>query len=137
LRLHIAFLPVRQLRFPGLYQQLVFSGGAQVLLIPAAFTRPTGEAHWETLLRARAIETQCYVAAAAQAGRHNAKRESHGHALIIDPWGEVVARCADPDAEGIAVAEVDEEWMAAVRQRMPVGTHRRAEVYGRGVGSGV
>jgi predicted amidohydrolase len=120
----------RQLRFPAVYESLVFGAGAQVLLIPAAFTRPTGEAHWETLLRARAIETQAYVAAAAQAGRHNDKRESHGHALIIDPWGTVVARCADPNVEDLAVAEVDAEWLATVRQRMPVASHRRLDVYG-------
>ncbi len=66
----------------------------QILLVPAAFTKPTGEAHWEILLRARAIECQCYVMAAAQTGRHNEKRESYGHAMIIDPWGQVLARCA-------------------------------------------
>jgi len=107
----------------------VFEQGARVLLIPAAFTRPTGEAHWETLLRARAIETQCYVAAAAQAGQHNDKRASYGHAMVVDPWGAVVARCADPDSEGIAVAEVDAAWLATVRERMPVATHRRTDVY--------
>ncbi|GFY84609.1 nitrilase/cyanide hydratase and apolipoprotein N-acyltransferase family protein [Actinidia rufa] len=80
------------LRFPELYQQLRFSHEAQVLLVPAAFTKVTGQAHWEILLRARAIETQCYVIAAAQAGKHNDKRESYGDTLIIDPWGTVVGR---------------------------------------------
>lgn len=123
------FCFARQLRFPAVYQRLVFEQGARVLLVPAAFTRPTGEAHWETLLRARAIETQCYVAAAAQAGQHNEKRASYGHAMVVDPWGAVVARCADPDSEGIAVAEVDAAWLATVRERMPVATHRRTDVY--------
>ncbi|ESQ38712.1 hypothetical protein EUTSA_v10028848mg [Eutrema salsugineum] len=80
------------LRFPKIYQQLRFDQNAQVLLVPSAFTTVTGEAHWEILLRARAIETQCYVIAAAQAGKHNEKRESYGDTLIIDPWGTVIGR---------------------------------------------
>ncbi|KAF3783113.1 Nitrilase-like protein 2 [Nymphaea thermarum] len=80
------------LRFPDLYQQLRFQHNAQVLLVPSAFTKVTGEAHWEILLRARAIETQCYVIAATQTGKHSEKRESYGDALIIDPWGTIVAR---------------------------------------------
>lgn len=67
----------------------------QILLVPSAFTVPTGKAHWEVLLRARAIEAQCYVVAAAQAGRHNEKRESYGHSLIVDPWGKVLADAGD------------------------------------------
>lgn len=122
------------LRFGELFSRLVHAGGAQVLLIPAAFTVPTGEAHWETMLRARAIETQCYVGAAAQAGQHNAKRASFGHAMIVDPWGTVVARVPDgPTAEGIAVADIDVEWLNTVRQRMPIGQHRRSDVYQRAV----
>ncbi|MCI13744.1 nitrilase-like protein, partial [Trifolium medium] len=80
------------LRFPEIYQLLRFQHGAQILLVPAAFTKVTGEAHWEILLRARAIENQCYVIAAAQAGTHNDKRESYGDTLIIDPWGTIVGR---------------------------------------------
>jgi len=91
------------LRFPALYAALVEGndddgdgdgdggGGAEVLLVPSAFTVPTGRAHWHTLLTARAIETQSYVIAAAQVGRHNGKRESYGHSLAVDPWGEVLA----------------------------------------------
>jgi len=116
------------LRFPELYLSLA-QAGAEVLLVPAAFTLTTGKEHWETLLRARAIETQCFVAAAAQRGVHNARRQSFGHAMIIDPWGTVVAQCADHT--GIAVAEVDLEWMTRVRQQIPVWNHRRPEVYGR------
>ena len=85
-----------------------------------------GQAHWEVLLRARAIETQCYVIAAAQAGRHNDKRESYGHALIIDPWGTVVARLADPEATGVAVADIDAGLLARVRAKMPMREHRLA-----------
>ncbi|KAL9259386.1 Deaminated glutathione amidase, chloroplastic/cytosolic-like protein [Drosera capensis] len=91
------------LRFPEIYEHLRFHHQAQVLLVPSAFTKITGQAHWEILLRARAIETQCYVIAAAQAGKHNQKRESFGDSLIIDPWGTVVDRLST----GIAVAEID------------------------------
>lgn len=77
------------------------------------------------MLRARAIETQTYVIAAAQAGQHNAKRESYGHSLIIDPWGEVVGRLQDPLATGIAVADVDLGLLQQIRCRMPVAEHRR------------
>lgn len=113
------------LRFPELYQRLTWDMGAQVLLVPSAFTKVTGAAHWEVLLRARAVECQCYVIAAAQAGRHNEKRESYGHSLIIDPWGEVVARLDDPHATGIAVAEIDLQKLAAVRVKMPIREHRQ------------
>ena len=78
------------LRFPGFYQRLR-ARGADVLLVPSAFTRPTGAAHWEVLLRARAIETQCFVVAPAQCGEHGAGRASWGHALVVGPWGEVIA----------------------------------------------
>lgn len=88
------------LRFPEVYQTLAWSMGAEVLLVPSAFTKITGAAHWEILLRARAIECQSYVMAAAQAGVHNEKRESYGHALIVDPWGEVIGRLEDPVATG-------------------------------------
>lgn len=118
------------LRFPELFSRLVHGGGAQLLLIPAAFTVPTGEAHWELLLRARAVETQAYVLAAAQGGAHNARRASYGHAMVVDPWGTVVARVEEgPTAEGIAVAEIDLGWLAEVRERMPIGAHRRPDVY--------
>lgn len=84
----------------------------------------SGEAHWHTLLRARAIETQCFVIAAAQAGRHNGKRESYGHSLIIDPWGRIIAELEDPHATGIAVADLDFGEMLEIRKRMPIETHR-------------
>ncbi|CAG9463650.1 unnamed protein product [Pedinophyceae sp. YPF-701] len=113
-------------RFPEVYQRLAFDFGAQVMLVPSAFTRPTGAAHWEVLLRARAIETQAYVVAAAQAGEHPGGRASWGHSMVVDPWGEVVAKLDDPDATGIAVAEIDLEKMARIRERMPIAAHRAA-----------
>ncbi|MDP7345212.1 MAG: carbon-nitrogen hydrolase family protein, partial [Alphaproteobacteria bacterium] len=79
------------LRFPQLYRALAKDGGADFLSVPSAFTRPTGEAHWHVLLRARAIETGCFVVAPAQCGRHPRKRQTYGHSLIVDPWGKVVA----------------------------------------------
>eukprot|EP01023_Acetabularia_acetabulum_P044643 TRINITY_DN4492_c0_g3_i1.p1 TRINITY_DN4492_c0_g3~~TRINITY_DN4492_c0_g3_i1.p1 ORF type:complete len:243 (-),score=28.50 TRINITY_DN4492_c0_g3_i1:522-1250(-) len=112
------------LRFPNLYQKLSFEYWAQILLVPSAFTKQTGEAHWEILLRARAIECQCYVIAAAQAGVHNHKRESYGHSIIIDPWGTVVAKLDDPLATGIAVAEIDLLKMEKIREKMPIKQHR-------------
>jgi deaminated glutathione amidase len=114
------------LRFPAQYEALV-DRGAQVLLVPAAFTLSTGKDHWEVLLRARAIEGQAYVVAAAQTGRHNERRESWGHAMIVDPWGAVVAQCSE--GVGIAVADVDVDLVAAVRRRIPVAAHRRRDVY--------
>lgn len=113
------------LRFPELYQKLRFDHEAQVMLVPAAFTKPTGEAHWETLLRARAIETQCYVIAAAQAGNHNESRESYGDSLIIDPWGTIIGRLPDRLSTGIAVADIDLSYVDNVRAKMPISKQRK------------
>ncbi|CAI0442952.1 unnamed protein product, partial [Linum tenue] len=113
------------LRFPELYQQLRFQHGAQILLVPSAFTKITGEAHWEILLRARAIETQCYVIASAQAGQHNEKRESHGETLIIDPWGTVVGRLPDRTSTGITVADIDFSFIDSVRTKLPIAKQRQ------------
>ncbi len=112
------------LRFPELYRQMVVRQRAQVLTIPAAFTAHTGAAHWHTLLRARAIENQAYVIAAAQYGHHNDKRHSYGHSLIIDPWGEIVAEVAG-DEDGLAVATIDLQRVAKTRQQMPCLEHQR------------
>ena len=118
------------LRFPELFSKLRHEGGCELLLLPAAFTVPTGEAHWELLLRARAVETQSYVLAAAQGGQHNAKRASFGHAMIVDGWGKVLATVPEgPTAEGIAVAEVDLDWLRELRERMPIALHRRPDLY--------
>ncbi|XP_019151132.1 PREDICTED: nitrilase-like protein 2 [Ipomoea nil] len=113
------------LRFPDLYQHLRFHHDAQVLLIPAAFTTATGQAHWEVLLRARAIETQCYVIAAAQAGKHSEKRESYGDTLIIDPWGTIVGRLPDRSSTGITVADIDFSLIDSIRAKMPLSVHRK------------
>ncbi|MEQ1697828.1 MAG: carbon-nitrogen hydrolase family protein [Hyphomicrobiaceae bacterium] len=111
------------LRFPALHQALVM-GGAQFLSVPAAFTRQTGEAHWHTLLRARAIETQCFVFAAAQGGRHEHGRETYGHSLIVSPWGTILAEGGtDP---GIVVADIDLAELEVVRARIPCLDHGRA-----------
>lgn len=77
------------LRFPKLFQSLRYDYDADIILVPSAFTVPTGRAHWEVLLRARAIETQCMIVAAAQSGQHNSKRTSYGHSMIINAWGEI------------------------------------------------
>lgn len=114
-------------RFPELYRALV-SQGATVLTVPAAFTVPTGRDHWHVLLRARAIESQCHVLAAAQWGTHPNGRQTYGHALIADPWGTVLAECAD--GEGIAVAEIDPARTARVRAQLPSLAHRVLGVEG-------
>lgn len=119
------------LRFPEIYQQLRFERGAQVLLVPAAFTKPTGEAHWEILLRARAIETQCYVIAAAQGGKHSHDRESYGDSMIIDPWGVVVGRLSDRVSTGVAVADVDFSAIDSIRKKMPIHQHRKPSEFWR------
>jgi predicted amidohydrolase len=109
-------------RFPELYRRLV-GAGATVLAVPAAFTVPTGRDHWHVLLRARAIESQCYVIAPAQWGSHGHGRTTYGHALVCDPWGTVIAECGD--GEGIALAEIDPARVASVRRQMPCLEHRR------------
>ncbi|CAI4221821.1 unnamed protein product [Auanema sp. JU1783] len=101
--------------------------GAQILSYPSAFTLNTGLAHWEALLRARAIETQCYVVAAAQTGKHNDKRMSYGHAMVVDPWGAVVAQCSE--RIGMCFAEVDLEYVDELRKMQPVFDHRRKDLY--------
>ena len=108
-------------RFPYLYQALV-DRGAIAISVPSAFTATTGAAHWHTLLRARAIETQCYVLAPAQHGQHNEKRRSYGHSVIIDPWGEIVSELADGD--GIVTGEIDPERVRQVRRELPSLEHR-------------
>ncbi|XP_014512478.1 nitrilase-like protein 2 isoform X1 [Vigna radiata var. radiata] len=112
------------LRFPEVYQLLRFKHEAQVLLVPSAFTKVTGAAHWEILLRARAIETQCYVIAAAQTGKHGDKRESYGDTLIIDPWGTIVGRLPDRLSTGIVVSDIDLSLVDSVREKMPIDKQR-------------
>jgi deaminated glutathione amidase len=109
-------------RFPELYRGLV-DAGAEVLLVPAAFTLHTGKDHWAALLRARAIESQTWVVAAGQFGSHPQGRRCYGHSMIIDPWGAVVAQC--PDRVGFALATLDREYLEQVRSSLPALKHRR------------
>lgn len=111
------------LRFPELSAALQ-RHGAEILTYPSAFTVATGAAHWEVLLRARAIETQCFVLAAAQVGRHHEKRSSYGHALAVDPWGEVLGDCGG-EKPGMVLVEIDLEKVRSTRRNMPVRQHRR------------
>ena len=114
------------LRFPELYRALMSIPGqppCDLIAVPAAFTHTTGQAHWELLLRARAVENQCYVIAAAQGGLHENGRRTWGHSMVIDPWGEVIAVLAE--GEGVVLAELDLERLAAVRTQLPALTHRR------------
>lgn len=120
--LHVGLSICYDLRFPELYRRLVDSG-ADVLVVPAAFTLQTGKEHWHALLRARAIESQCWVVAAAQWGRHPADRASYGHSLVCDPWGTVVAECGD--RPGWVAADVDPAYTAEVRSKLPSLRHRR------------
>ena len=110
------------LRFPELYRKLV-DLGAQVLVVPSAFTLMTGKDHWHVLLRARAIENQCYVVAAAQTGIHPKGRMTYGKSLIVDPWGDVIAQASD--GEGVVLADLDLGRVADIRNRLPSLRHRR------------
>ena len=117
------------LRFPELYRKLA-DAGADLLCVPAAFTAYTGRAHWEVLLRARAVENQAFVLAPAQVGRigpADENRHAWGHACVIDPWGEVLAD-AGGEAEGIALAQVDSARLAQVRRDLPALQHRRRDL---------
>jgi deaminated glutathione amidase len=110
------------LRFPALYAELS-GAGATVLAIPAAFTVPTGEAHWHTLMRARAIENACFVVAAAQVGHHADGRATYGHSLVVGPWGDVQLDMGD--VPGLAFCDIDIDQIATVRSRIPVIAHRK------------
>ena len=107
------------LRFPELYRAM---GDCALIVVPAAFTHTTGSAHWEVLLRARAIENQCYVLASAQGGLHPNGRRTWGHSMLIDPWGEVKAVL--PEGEGVVSGEIDLVFLAGVRESLPALTHR-------------
>lgn len=111
------------MRFPRLYNSLA-NAGATLLAVPAAFTVPTGQAHWHVLLRARAIETGSYVIAAAQGGSHPNGRATYGHSLVVDPWGKVIAEL-DHDAPGVLVAEIDPTAVTEARQRVPALANAR------------
>ncbi|MDZ4313825.1 MAG: carbon-nitrogen hydrolase family protein [Azonexus sp.] len=107
------------LRFPELYRAL---GTVDLIMLPAAFTDTTGRAHWEILLRARAIENQCYLLAVGQGGRHENGRQTHGNSMIIDPWGEILDR--KMKGPGVVIADLDHAHMAEIRERLPALAHR-------------
>ena len=107
------------LRFPELFRAL---GEVELLVLPAAFTETTGRAHWEMLLRARAVENQCYVLAAAQGGKHPSGRMTHGNSMVIDPWGEILARM--DKGEGVVIAELDRQKLVETRASLPALKHR-------------
>jgi nitrilase len=111
------------LRFPELYRALGAAGPLDVIVVPAAFTHTTGQAHWDLLLRARAVENQCYVLAPAQGGRHENGRRTWGHSLVAGPWGEVLAERAE--GEAVVLATLDRAHLARVRQQLPALAHRR------------
>lgn len=108
------------LRFPELYRAM---GDCVLMVVPAAFTYTTGKAHWEILLRARAIENQCYVLAAAQGGKHVNGRRTWGHSMLVDPWGEVLSVL--PEGEGIVTGEIDFDFLSSVRTSLPALVHRK------------
>ena len=111
-------------RFPELYRALGTPSACDLLAVPSAFTYTTGRAHWELLLRARAVENQAYVVAPAQGGTHESGRRTWGHSMIVDPWGEVLAVRAE-DGEGVVVADLDPERLRQVRTQLPALRHRR------------
>ncbi|TIV23501.1 MAG: carbon-nitrogen hydrolase family protein, partial [Mesorhizobium sp.] len=113
----LGFAVCYDLRFPQLFRAEAMAG-AEVLTVPAAFTRQTGEAHWHVLLRARAIENGAYIVAAAQGGLHEDGRETYGHSLIVDPWGRVIAEAAHNEP-GVIVAEIDPAQSLAARRKIP------------------
>ena len=115
------------LRFPELYRALMYPP-CDLLCVPSAFTQTTGAAHWELLLRARAVENQCYVIAAAQGGLHENGRRTFGHSMVVDPWGDVVGVL--PEGEGVVLAELDPARLASVRAQLPALEHRRG-LFGR------
>jgi predicted amidohydrolase len=118
----IGLIVCYDLRFPELYRGLV-SRGAELICVPAAFTAYTGAAHWEPLLRARAIENQVYVIAPAQYGQSPTSFATYGHTMIVDPWGKILAEL--PDGPGIVTAEIDLDYLAKIRAELPALTHRK------------
>lgn len=121
---HLGMAVCYDVRFPELFR-LLQAQGAEVLSLPAAFTAATGRAHWDLLVRARAVENLCFMLAPAQGGMHANGRETYGHSMIVDPWGQVLAR-VDAPGPGVAVAEIDLTLQQELRRRFPVLSHRRS-----------
>lgn len=121
--LRLGFTICYDVRFPALHR-LLAAAGAELIAAPAAFTVPTGEAHWEVLLRARAIETGCFVIAAAQAGQHENGRATYGHSMVIDPWGGILGQLGG-DGAGVLVADIDPAAVAEARARVPALANAR------------
>jgi deaminated glutathione amidase len=121
-KLRVGLSVCYDLRFPELYRALM-QPPCDLLCVPSAFTATTGRAHWELLLRARAVENQCYVLAAAQGGTHENGRRTWGHSMVVDPWGEVLAVC--DDGEGVALADIDRARINQVRSQLPALAHRK------------
>lgn len=119
----LGFAICYDMRFPPLFNALA-KGGAEVMAVPAAFTVPTGQAHWHALLRTRAIETGSFVISAAQGGTHENGRSTYGHSLVIDPWGKVIAE-ADGDAPGVVIADIDLDQITEVRNQVPALANAR------------
>ena len=113
------------LRFPELYSALA-NRGCVLLTVPSAFTARTGQAHWQALLQARAIENQCFVIAPNQGGQHSKKRHTWGHSMVVDPWGAIIAQYES--GPGLAMADLDFEWLKEIRDAMPVQQHKRFSV---------
>ncbi len=113
------------LRFPELFR-IMLKHGVEIIAIPSAFTVPTGTAHWEVLLRARAIENFCYVIGAGQTGAHSSSRKTYGHSMIVNPWGEILAML--PKGEGFITANIDREKLLKIRENMPILSHCRINV---------
>ena len=119
---HLGLAVCYDVRFPELFRHLV-AQGAEILILPSAFTATTGELHWQTLLQARAVENLCYMVAPNQGTRPDSKRQTWGHSMVVDPWGEILAE-ADRNGPGVAMADIDHEKQAKLRRRFPALDHR-------------
>lgn len=124
---NIGFAICYDLRFPGFFEKLTKNKALDIIFVPAAFTKATGEAHWSLLLQSRAVENQCFVVAANQRGLHGKSKESFGHSMIIDPWGSILSNTYDQ--EGIAFASLDLADIKSVRQKLPCRENRRDDLY--------
>lgn len=123
----VGFTVCYDIRFPELFR-ILFNQGVTTFMVPAAFTQPTGQAHWEVLLRARAIENLSYVVAAAQWGQHANGRQTYGHSMIVDPWGKILASQAE--GNGVVLADIDLNHLQSLRSQMPVADHQRFKCVG-------